>query len=264
MDGSAKQALVFVSYSRADLMLVLRLARCLRAGGAQTWVDVENLQPGQSWKEAIREAIGAARLFVIVLSEKSLQSAWTSVEIDLALAHGLAILPVMIEDLDPARLPPALAERQILNVSDSPFAETAHLAARAILPQIGLTALPALKPPTSGHLWIEACPEGTNRASNKTWRKGLDHKATDPYMRLSLPLERLRLADLLETVANMTRASLLIPQEVRTEEATFLIAAIAGRLGPNRLQIITQARTGTAGDLAAFARLVGASHDILP
>ncbi|PYQ29661.1 MAG: hypothetical protein DMF56_11920 [Acidobacteria bacterium] len=59
---------VFISYVREDEPLVARLARDLRSRGIEVWLDRDELQPGQRWREAIRKAIQEGWLFIACFS----------------------------------------------------------------------------------------------------------------------------------------------------------------------------------------------------
>ena len=50
----------FVSYSREDSEFVLRLARDLKAAGANVWLDQLDIQPGHAWDSMIESALIAA------------------------------------------------------------------------------------------------------------------------------------------------------------------------------------------------------------
>lgn len=64
-----KEHHVFVSYVRDDSSIVDRLCSDLLNQGINTWVDRENLYPGQRWKSAIRQAISDGAFFVSCFSK---------------------------------------------------------------------------------------------------------------------------------------------------------------------------------------------------
>ena len=63
--------MVFLSYAREDAEQVVRLAVRLKRKGFTTWLDTENLVPGDPWLESIERAISKATVFVACLSNKS-------------------------------------------------------------------------------------------------------------------------------------------------------------------------------------------------
>ena len=57
---------IFISYVDADRSSAVALHDALSAAGLRAWVDVVDLQPGDSWSDAIEEAVDQARLVVIL------------------------------------------------------------------------------------------------------------------------------------------------------------------------------------------------------
>lgn len=139
--------LVFISYSRADLGPVRGLAMAMRRTGLRTWMDLEDLRAGQRWKDAIGSALAAADAMVFCLSALSLESAWTSVELDKARARCLPVLPVAIERLDLQRLPQALRDLHVHDMSLHPPRDAARLTAHGIAVALGLPAAATGAPP---------------------------------------------------------------------------------------------------------------------
>lgn len=115
----AERPLIFFSYSRADLQRVLRIAREVRLLGLATWIDVENLQPGQTWRLAIRAALSNADVFVSCISTYSLESIWIGEELSIAENAAVPILPLMLDHVAIERLPLVLRERQILDATQT-------------------------------------------------------------------------------------------------------------------------------------------------
>ena len=113
--------------------MVRSIAAEVRAFGHRTWLDIENLAPGQSWRAAIESALDFAEVFVACVSPLSLESLWTSEELERALARGVPILPILLQPVSLSLLPPALQERQVLDVSRMAAAAASKRAAQAIL-----------------------------------------------------------------------------------------------------------------------------------
>jgi hypothetical protein len=76
----------FVSYVRDNQEQVDRLARDLRSGGAQLWLDREQIQPGQRWQQAIRRAIESGSFFIACFSEEYASRATSYMNEELTLA----------------------------------------------------------------------------------------------------------------------------------------------------------------------------------
>jgi len=62
---------VFLSYAREDKPIVISLSRVLRANGFCTWLDVEDIVPGERWEDAIERALERADFIVLCLSRQS-------------------------------------------------------------------------------------------------------------------------------------------------------------------------------------------------
>jgi len=115
---------LFVSYSRADAKLVLRVVEEVREQFRQRsldivpWVDVANLEPGQSWAAEIERALKESIGVLVFVSPSAMRSAWVSRElISAATALDRLIVPVILQHVP--HLPKELAERQWIDLSGS-------------------------------------------------------------------------------------------------------------------------------------------------
>jgi hypothetical protein len=64
-------SLAFISYAREDREAARRLARDLKSRGINTWMDEDDLLPGQDWKAEISKAVRASDYFILLLSSNS-------------------------------------------------------------------------------------------------------------------------------------------------------------------------------------------------
>lgn len=62
---------VFISYAREDVATAKRLHAALKRVGLEPWLDIEDLQPGDIWKDAIVHAIEQSSFFLALLSSHS-------------------------------------------------------------------------------------------------------------------------------------------------------------------------------------------------
>lgn len=62
---------VFVSYAKEDSGIAQALVQRLRTDGFATWIDKDNLLPGQDWEHEIRTAIRESSAFLVLLSNGS-------------------------------------------------------------------------------------------------------------------------------------------------------------------------------------------------
>ena len=87
----------FLSYSRRDQNIALRLADDLIAAGVSVWVDQYDIQPSQHWDRAVEAAVRGCSGFIIVLSTASVASSNVADEVSVAIDDGKSIIPVMVE-----------------------------------------------------------------------------------------------------------------------------------------------------------------------
>jgi hypothetical protein len=95
---------VFISYSTKNLDFVASLYQQLTRRGLSVWFDKRSLEGGTQWRESIVNGIIGCKVFLLVLSPKSVASDNVRKEVDLAEHHNKKILPLMWEDTS---LPPS-------------------------------------------------------------------------------------------------------------------------------------------------------------
>lgn len=95
----------FFSYARRDGEFVLKLAKELRAVGANLWLDQLDILGGQRWDQAVEEALRRCQGMIIVLSPESLASDHVMDEVSFALEKGRLVVPVLLRSSEiPFRL----------------------------------------------------------------------------------------------------------------------------------------------------------------
>jgi len=121
MDGGLN---VFISYAREDARdLAIRLRDDLRAAGCSVWLDLSQIQGGDSWTQAIEDAIEACDVGIALLSHASYHSRFCRAEQMRLLRKGKRIVPILVQAL--ADIPLHIEH---LNYID--FTEAAHYTAR--------------------------------------------------------------------------------------------------------------------------------------
>lgn len=109
---------IFISHSAEDKDIAREFSRHLEEAGVNTWLDEEQLVPGDSIAGEISRAIDAADAVLFLLSDASTQNRWLLSEIAAALAHGKKVIPVV---LDPkAKVPLLLRDRRYLDFYQQP------------------------------------------------------------------------------------------------------------------------------------------------
>ena len=103
---------VFISYARGDSSFVERVSHDLRTGGVRTWRDVEEIQAGENWQDAISGALFNADVLLYVASARSTESSWVKHELEGYLKQGGRVIPVILDDQGEAELPDVLRQYQ--------------------------------------------------------------------------------------------------------------------------------------------------------
>jgi predicted nucleotide-binding protein len=113
---------LFVSYSRRDAEVVWPVVEAigeelaLRGLPVRTWMDVNDLRPGEDWAQSITSALQRSVGLLIFVSAHSLHSDWISHEIEVATTtkSDRLILPIRLDDS--TLLPLQLAARQAIDL----------------------------------------------------------------------------------------------------------------------------------------------------
>lgn len=105
---------IFISYARSDEHFVRRLCRDLGQRRVKYWLDVKDIQAGDSIVQKIEGALTTVDVFALCLSKASVARPWVQREYGAALAHQLSsqdgrprVIPVLIEDCS---IPPLLLD----------------------------------------------------------------------------------------------------------------------------------------------------------
>jgi len=94
---------VFISYARKNKKVVGQFVENLRTQDFIVWQDVSNISAGESWREAIFNAIDQASAVVVFWTTAAQESTIVNEEIDHAIAQRKLIIPVWLEKATPLR-----------------------------------------------------------------------------------------------------------------------------------------------------------------
>ncbi|MBG0788696.1 MAG: toll/interleukin-1 receptor domain-containing protein [Anaerolineaceae bacterium] len=100
---------IFISYSRKDIAYARLLHNALVEHGFDTWIDWEDIPPSVDWLSEIHHAIENANVFLFILSQPSALSKVCKKEIEHARENNKRIIPIVIDNVKPSRVHPALA-----------------------------------------------------------------------------------------------------------------------------------------------------------
>lgn len=109
----------FISYSRTDLRFVRRLHAALEERGRSTWVDWERIPPAAAWQVEIARAIDESEAFVFVLSPDAVTSEVCLAELEVAVAAGKRVVPVLRREVPARDVPPEVAGLNWLFLRDT-------------------------------------------------------------------------------------------------------------------------------------------------
>jgi eukaryotic-like serine/threonine-protein kinase len=90
---------VFISYSHRDKVAADAVCSILEKNQVRCWMAPRDISPGAPFAEAIIDGIKDARVFILIYSSNSNQSQQVIKEVDRAVHHGLAIIPLRLEDV---------------------------------------------------------------------------------------------------------------------------------------------------------------------
>jgi hypothetical protein len=114
--------MLFISYASEDSQFVRSLSADVSAAGVETWVDREDLVPGDRWRGEIVTAIEECEALVVVLSRASAASREVPREVEAADRRQKRIIPVIKEACDPRNMELVLAERHWIDFSTGDYA----------------------------------------------------------------------------------------------------------------------------------------------
>jgi hypothetical protein len=90
---------VFISYSHKDKNVTDAISSILEQNKIRCWIAPRDITPGVPFAEAIIDGIKGSKVFILVYSSNSNHSPQVIKEVDRAVHHGLAIIPLRLEDV---------------------------------------------------------------------------------------------------------------------------------------------------------------------
>lgn len=110
---------IFIVYARKDIETAKEVANLLRKANLEPWLDIDNIVPGQIWKDEINRAMASSGAAIILISEHLMAGNYSRHEMDMLLkgfksggVKSIPIIPVRIDDTTP---PDDLSEIQWLD-----------------------------------------------------------------------------------------------------------------------------------------------------
>jgi hypothetical protein len=196
-----------------------------------------------------------ARAFVLCISQRSIESAWTSHELKAALDLGLDVVPVMIEPIPLQALPEVIRNRHIINL----HAFTHRNAARATAFSVARTVLPEITLADHG----DAHATSADSLIVLYGGVGFQTAGTEAVVSL-ITAEELTspiVHDILDAAERARAAHLYIGADANGFEAAYLIGALSTRVGARRLTVTQTLHSAT--ELRDVAVRCGANHRVV-
>jgi TIR domain len=117
---------IFISYSKADHTLALKLSAFLEAEGWNVWWD-RNLSAGETYRDEIMRKLSAARAVIVIWTQSSVKSDWARAEAGRAKADG-KLIPVKAPDLTYSDIPLPFGEMHTENLTATDLIRAAVVA----------------------------------------------------------------------------------------------------------------------------------------
>lgn len=92
---------VFISYSSKDKTIADAVVHTLEEYGVKCWIAYRDAVPGVKYSESIIAAIRETKIFLLIFSENSKESAHVKNEINFATKVGSIMIPFRVEDVVP-------------------------------------------------------------------------------------------------------------------------------------------------------------------
>ncbi|MHB8625433.1 MAG: toll/interleukin-1 receptor domain-containing protein [Aggregatilineales bacterium] len=107
---------LFISYSRADMAIAMRLADDLAQQGYSLWLDVRSIPHGANWDNEVQRGLDESDVMLVLLSPSSSSSQNVADEWSYFIEKRKKILPLMIQ---PCEVPFRLSRRQRVDFTRS-------------------------------------------------------------------------------------------------------------------------------------------------
>ena len=97
---------IFISYSRKDIAFARLVHEALSKNGFETWIDWKDIPPSVDWLNEVYTAIEKSVTFLFIVSATSTSSDVCGRELEHARKNNKRIIPILIDDVDPAKVHP--------------------------------------------------------------------------------------------------------------------------------------------------------------
>lgn len=91
---------VFISHSSIDTGLASQVCAFLERNGIKCWIAPRDIAPGAAYPSEITRGIKTCKVFLVILTAKSVSSAHVNTETDIAFNDNKIIIPYFVEKAD--------------------------------------------------------------------------------------------------------------------------------------------------------------------
>src|SRR5215471_14430148 len=106
---------IFISYSKADRDLALKLSAYVESEGWSVWWD-KSLGAGDAYRDEIMKQLATARAVIVIWTENSVKSDWVRAEAGRAKADG-KLIPVKASAVNYSDVPLPFGEMHTENIT---------------------------------------------------------------------------------------------------------------------------------------------------
>ncbi|NER93573.1 MAG: TIR domain-containing protein [Symploca sp. SIO1B1] len=118
-NGDNLMTQVFLSYSNEDRATMEKIRNSLRRESVTVWTNTTDIQTGEAFEEAINRGIEQTDNLVYLLSPDSVNSIYCQQELDLALSLNKRIIPILVRETYPTKVPSNLQALHYIDLTDN-------------------------------------------------------------------------------------------------------------------------------------------------
>ena len=118
-NGNNGMTQVFLSYPTQERETMEKIRSSLRRESITVWTNSTDIQTGEAFEDAIDRGIEEADNFVYLLSPDSIDSTYCQKELELAVSLNKRVIPILVRETDPQRVPSLLQSLQYIDLTDN-------------------------------------------------------------------------------------------------------------------------------------------------
>jgi hypothetical protein len=112
---------VFIIYAKDDLPKAREIATLLRRHGLEPWLDVEQIEAGQVWKDTLNSALDESAMAIVLSSQNLAKSSIATEELNRAISrmqsNDKTTSPIIPVKVDGSEVPKSISHIQYVDMS---------------------------------------------------------------------------------------------------------------------------------------------------